>query len=443
MPSVMPSVVNNAQPSRVRWRILGLLFVISVVTYVDRVNISVAGKALMPALGLSAVEMGTVFSAFVLGYALFQIPGGWLGDRWGARLVLAGAVFWWSLFTVLTAVVAQPLISSGFGMLGGALGALLAVRFLIGVGEAAALPNFNRTVSNWMAPSERGLGMGVSIGGIGFGSAITPPLVAWLMTRYGWPVAFYVTGAIGLVVAAAWYLVARDHPQEHPGVNPGELAHIGQSTQPSPVAAETGSTAAPFSALLKRSSVWFLTLSYTMLGYIAYIYLSWFFLYLVNVRHFSVLQGSFWAACPFIAMATGCPLGGWLSDRLTARHGRRIGRAGVGGTGLFLTAGLIYGGALAAEPDRAILLLSLGAGVLYATVGAYWASTIDLSHRHSGALSGLMNMGANLGGVVSPTLTPMIGEAWGWPAALTVAALVAVLGGLLWIGVTFDERSTG
>jgi MFS transporter, ACS family, glucarate transporter len=428
-------MMNNPRPSRVRWRILGLLFVISVVTYVDRVNISVAGKALMPALGLSAVEMGTVFSAFVLGYALFQIPGGWLGDRWGARLVLTAAVLWWSLFTVLTAVVAQPLVASTIG----ALGALLAVRFLIGVGEAAALPNFNRTVANWLAPSERGLGMGISIGGIGFGSAITPPLVAWLMTRYGWPVAFYVTGALGVMVAAAWYLIARDRPHEHPEVDAGELAHITQATQPLPLSTEA--EAVPFASLLKRPAVWFLTLSYTMLGYIAYIYLSWFFLYLVNVRHFSVLQGSFWAACPFIAMAAGCPLGGWLSDRLTARHSRRIGRAGVGGAGLFLTAGFIYGGAMTGDPYRAILLLSLGAGILYATVGAYWASTIDLSHRHSGALSGLMNMGGNLGGVVSPTLTPLIGEAWGWPAALTVAAGVAILGGLLWMGVTFGERS--
>ena len=429
-------MIHDPRPTRVRWRILGLLFVISVVTYVDRVNISVAGKALMPAFGLSAVQMGTVFSAFVLGYALFQIPGGWLGDRWGARLVLAAAVLWWSLFTVLTAVVAQPLIVSGVG----ALGALLTVRFLIGVGEAAALPNFNRTVANWLAPSERGLGMGVSIGGIGFGSALTPPLVAWLMTRYGWPVAFYVTGAIGVIVAAAWYLIARDRPQEHPGVNAGELARISQTAQPTSTATDV-SEAAPFASLMKRPSVWFLTLSYTMLGYIAYIYLSWFFLYLVNVRHFSVLQGSFWAACPFLAMAAGCPAGGWLSDRLTARYGRRIGRAGVGGAGLWLTAGFIYGGALTGDPYRAILLLSLGAGILYATAGAYWASTIDLSHRHSGALSGLMNMGANLGGVVSPTLTPLIGEAWGWPAALTVAAGAAVLSGLLWIGVTFDDRN--
>lgn len=427
--------MDPQQPSRIRWQIVGLLFVISVVTYVDRVNIAVAGKLMMPEFGLSAVQMGTVFSSFVLGYALFQIPGGWMGDRWGARLVLAASVLWWSLFTVLTAAAAHPLLSSTIG----ALGALLAVRFLIGVGEAAALPNFNRTVADWLAPSERGVGMGISIGGIGFGSAITPPLVAWLMTRYGWPVAFYVTGGIGLLVAAIWYGLARDRPHEHPRVNRAELDWI---TQAAPAAPATDSPSPPFGALLKRPSVWFLTLSYTMLGYIAYIYLSWFFLYLVNVRHFTVLQGSFWAAGPFLAMAVGCPAGGWLSDRLTAHYGHRIGRAGVGGSGLVLTAGFIYSGAGVDDPYAAIILLSLGAGILYATAGAYWASTIDLSPHHAGALSGLMNMGANLGGVVSPTLTPLIGERWGWPVALTVAAGVALIGGLLWLGVTdHEERS--
>jgi ACS family glucarate transporter-like MFS transporter len=426
--------MNKPKPSRIRWQIVGMLFVISVVTYVDRVNIAVAGRMMMPEFGLSAVQMGTVFSSFVLGYALFQIPGGWMGDRWGVRLVLAAAVLWWSLFTVLTAAAAHPFLSSTIG----ALGALLVVRFLIGVGEAAALPNFNRTVADWLAPSERGVGMGISIGGIGFGSAITPPLVAWLMTRYGWPVAFYVTGGIGLLVAATWYGLARDRPHEHPGVNRAELDWI---TRASPATPPPDSQTPPFGALLKRPSVWFLTLSYTMLGYIAYIYLSWFFLYLVNVRHFTVLQGSFWAAGPFLAMAAGCPIGGWLSDRLTSRHGRRIGRAGVGGSGLLLTAGFIYSGAMADDPYAAIILLSLGAGILYATAGAYWASTIDLSPHHAGALSGLMNMGANLGGVVSPTLTPLIGEAWGWPAALTVAAGAAVLGGLLWLGVRFENEN--
>ncbi len=419
--------------SRVRWRILGLLFLISVVTYIDRVNISVAGKEIMPAFDLSAVQMGNVFSAFVLGYALFQIPGGWLGDRWGSRRVLTLAVLWWSLFTILTAETGRLFFSS----LTGILGSFILIRFLIGAGEAAALPNFNRTVANWLAPSERGLGMGVSIGGIGLGSAVTPPLVAWLMIHYGWKTAFYVTGAIGLFVAATWYLFSRDDPREHPGVNPSELAWITQSSAESrPVVSSTQ----PFAKLLKMPSVWFLTASYTMLGYIAYIYLSWFFLYLVNIRHFTVLKGSIWATGPFIAMAIFCPMGGWLSDAMTKRYGHRIGRAGVGGAGMLLTALIIYSGAVAEDAYTAIVLLSLGAGILYATVGAYWASTIDLSHEHSGVLSGLMNMGANLGGTISPTLTPLIGERWGWPAALSVAAGLAFLGSLLWLGVKFDKN---
>jgi MFS transporter, ACS family, glucarate transporter len=404
-----------------------------VVTYIDRVNISVAAKDMMPAFGLTAVQMGTVFSAFVLGYAFFQIPGGWLGDRWGARRVLTAAVLWWSIFTILTAETDRLVVSS----LVGGLGALVLVRFLIGSGEAAALPNFNRTVANWLAPSERGLGMGVSIGGIGLGSALTPPLVAWLMIEYGWKTSFYVTGVLGVFVAAAWYGLSRDHPREHPRVHPSELAWITQAPMnesPAP------SSRRRFSDLLKDRSVWYLTLSYTMLGYIAYIYLSWFFLYLVNVRHFTVLKGSLLAGAPFIAMAAFCPLGGWLSDRLTQKYGHRKGRSGVGGVGMLLTALLIYAGAMAPDPYVAILLLSLGAGILYATVGAYWASTIDLSHEHSGSLSGLMNMGGNLGGTISPTLTPLIGERWGWPVALTVAAAVAVLGALLWLGVKFEKR---
>ncbi|MBI3596841.1 MAG: MFS transporter [Nitrospirae bacterium] len=425
--------MTEHKPSRVRWQIVGLLFLISVVTYIDRVNISVAGKELMPVFGLSAVQMGTVFSSFVLGYALFQIPGGWLGDRWGSRRVLTLAVLWWSLFTVLTAEADHLFFSALLGV----LGSLILVRFLIGVGEAAALPNFNRTVANWLAPSERGLGMGVSIGGIGLGSAVTPPLVAGLMIQYGWKTAFYVTGSLGVFVAAAWYLFSRDDPREHPGVNQRELAWITRTPGESPSLLSSKQAMAD---MLKNRSVWFLTLSYMMLGYIAYIYLSWFFLYLVNVRHFTVLQGSFWASGPFIAMALFCPLGGWLSDALTKKYGRREGRNGVGGAGMLLTGLLIFSGAMARDPYTAIVLLSLGAGILYSTVGAYWASTIDLSHKHSGALSGLMNMGANLGGTVSPTLTPLIGEAWGWPVALTVAAGVAFLGSLLWLGVKYDEH---
>ena len=169
-------------PTRTRWTILFLLLLISIITYIDRVNISVTARQMMPALGLTDVEMGKIFSAFVLGYALFQIPGGWLGDRFGARRVLTFAVIWWSIFTALTAIAPTLPVINIIGI----LGSLMLVRFLIGVGESAALPNFNRAVANWHPPHERGLGIGLTIGGIGIGSAMTPPITAWIMVNYGW-----------------------------------------------------------------------------------------------------------------------------------------------------------------------------------------------------------------------------------------------------------------
>src|SRR2546428_8275211 len=143
----------SVRPSRTRWKILALLATISIITYVDRVNIAVAGRQIMPAFGLTQLQMGYVFSAFVLGYALFQIPGGWLGDRWGSRKILALAVSWWSVFTILTALAGTLPTVQAIGI----LGSLMLVRFLIGLGEAAALPNFNRTVADWFPPHERGL----------------------------------------------------------------------------------------------------------------------------------------------------------------------------------------------------------------------------------------------------------------------------------------------
>ncbi len=426
-------------PSRTRWKILALLTLISVITYVDRVNISVAARQMMPALGLTQVQMGTVFSAFVLGYAFFQIPGGWLGDRWGSRRVLAAAVVWWSLFTALTALAGTLPTAQWLGI----LGSLILVRFLIGVGEAAALPNFNRTVADWLPRQERGLGMGVSIGGIGIGSALTPPIVAWMMVNYGWQSAFYASGAAGILIALLWVWYARDRPEQHRGVNEAELRYIvgvggAAAAGPPPTTRDTPLALSPpepvpWAAFLRTPTVWWLVLSYTGLGYIAYVYMSWFYLYLVNERGFTVLRGAFFASGPFLAITVLCPLGGWVTDRLAVRLGISRGRSSVGCAGMLLSGACIVAGTQIAEPHAAILLLSLGAGFLYFTVGAFWAGTIDLAPRHAGTLSGVMNTGANIGGTISPTLTPWLAEQFGWNVSLGVAAGIAALGGLLWL----------
>jgi ACS family glucarate transporter-like MFS transporter len=433
MASVLP-VAMTASPSHVRWRILALLFAISVITYIDRVNISVTARQMMPALGLTELQMGHIFSAFVLGYALFQIPGGWLGDRWGARGVLTVAAIWWSIFTGLTAVApASPL-----GHWLGIVASLVFVRFMVGLGEGAALPNFNRAVANWLPLRERGFGIGVTIGGIGIGAAVTPPMTAWIMVNFGWQVAFYSAALLGLLIAAAWFFYATDRPREHAAVNEAEIEIIERG--------ESGTLVRqliPWNALIRTPTVWWLVLSYSCLGYVAYVYMSWFYLYLVNVRGFGLLRGALFAAGPFIAITIFCPLGGWVTDRLAERFGLTAGRRIPAAGGMAFAGLSILAGSWLNDPYAAIILLSLGAGWLYFTVGAYWSSTVDLSKPHAGTLSGIMNTGANIGGTVSPTLTPWLAQHIDWPAALGAAASAALLGGMMWLWIKPGEGLRG
>ena len=414
-----------------QWLILALLFGTSVVTYIDRVNISVTARQMMPGFGLTEQEMGWVFSAFVVGYALFQIPGGWLADRLGARVVLTGALIWWSVCTALTALVATSSLAEMIGI----VGALVFVRFALGLGEAVALPSFNRAVANWMPPDSRGLGIGIAIGGIGLGSALTPPIAAWVMVNWGWQTVFYLSAALGLVVGLLWWMLARDRPDQHPWAYDSATLIHGERSDRGPKRF--------WMSLFNNPNIWWLVCSYSCLGYVAYVYLSWFYLYLVNVRGFDALRGGLYASAPFWAILIGCPLGGWATDRWAATQGVTRGRLLAGMSGMAGAGCAIAAGAFADSSLVAIASLSVGAGCLYFAVGAYWASTSDLSKAHAGALSGLMNTGANLGGALSPSLTPWMAAQWGWPIALAVAGAVALVGAVLWLKIDLAKVLDG
>jgi ACS family glucarate transporter-like MFS transporter len=410
---------------------VGLIFCMGVLMFIDRVNISIAATYIMPEYGLSEVQMGWIFSAFVLGYALLQIPGGWLGDRFGPRRVLAGAICWWSLFTALTALAGEWFLTTVLGV----VGSFIVVRVLIGIGEAVGPPNYNRLVANWVAPGERGLAWGIAASGSAIGAALTPPLIVWIMVTLGWRAAFYLAGGAGIVLALLCYWLVTDRPAAHPWVNAAELHLIGQSSEPSQAAPPQQVGPVPWRALLARSDLWCLTAAYVPLGYILYIYFSWFYLYLVNVRGFSVLSGGAYSIAPFLAGGLAAPLGGWLSDALSQRCGKRLGRCGIGASCLLLTAGLLWGGAGATDPYVAIALLSVGSAALFLSAGTYWATTIDLARPYAGTVSGFMNMGGNLGGALSPTLTPLLAQRFGWDSALYVAAAFALVGAVFWLGV--------
>jgi MFS transporter, ACS family, glucarate transporter len=217
-------------------------------------------------------------------------------------------------------------------------------------------------------------------------------------------------------------------------VNAAELQRI---TKNAPAASLKSQPAGPipWRALLGRVDLWLLTAAYFVLGYIMYIYFSWFYLYLTDVRGFSVLKGGWYSTAPFLAGAITSPIGGWLSDFFSKRYGKRSGRCGVACVALVLTGSFIWLGAATTDPYMAILFLSLGSGSLFLSTAAFWATTMDLASKYAGTVSGFMNMGGNLGGAISPTLTPYIAERYGWETALYVAAALAILGILCWLGV--------
>ncbi|MFZ1803752.1 MAG: MFS transporter, partial [Nitrospira sp.] len=286
----------------------------------------------------------------------------------------------------------------------------------------------NRAVTDWLPAHERGLGIGIDIGGIGIGAAITPPVTAWIMVNYGWQSAFYLSSGLGLGLAVIWWWLAADRPSRHPW-------HTHHEGTPSTTPVVPIRPSIPWATLRNTPSVWWLMLSYGCLGYVAYVYMSWFYLYLVNERGFSVLRGGVFAAAPFLAILVSCPLGGWVTDRLAVRRGVTKGRQIVGMTGMGLAAVSIALGAITESPYLALASLSFGAGWLYFTIGAYWSSTSDLSPTHAGSLSGLINMGANIGGAISPTLTPWLAQQWGWGASLGLAAFIAMIGGIMWVKI--------
>src|SRR5664280_2949939 len=210
--------MNNPLRDRMRWALIGWMFAISAIAYLDRVNISIAGHSIQQEFHLDNIQLGWVFSAFVAGYALFQTPGGRLADRYGPRKILALGTIWWAVFTSLTAL-APPGVAH-------ALLILLAVRFALGLGEAVVYPASNRLVAAWIPSQERGVANGIIFAGVGAGAGVTPPLITYILVNYGWRWSFWISALIGLAAGAVWYLVARDRPSDHPWVTPGELEHI-------------------------------------------------------------------------------------------------------------------------------------------------------------------------------------------------------------------------
>jgi len=418
-----------AKTTRVRWFLVFLLFLLSAVSYLDRVNMSTAAGTIADAYHLSFVQLGKVFSVMLVGYGLFQTVGGRLADRYGPRRVLTGGVIWWGIFTALTA-----LVPANFA---GALYLFMTVRFLLGAGEAVIYPSANQFLSRWIPVDERGIANGWIFAGVGAGAGLTQPLIPYLMVHYGWRSPFWVCAVIGLIAGALWFAAARDTPAEHPKVSASELATIesGLTLATAKAATSTRNGLVPWQRTLRSVEVWALTISYFCYGYVAWVFFSWFFTYLSKVRGLDLKASALYSMLPFLAMVLGCLVGGTINDRITKLRGPRLGRCGVAAVSIGVAGIFIACGSQVQSARLASFVLAGGAGALYLSQSSFWSVTADIGGRSSGSVSGVMNTGNQAGAALTAALTPWIAARFGWTTSFRVAAALCVIGALCWLFV--------
>lgn len=417
--------------TRVRYRVLRLAFFLAIVTYLDRVCISIATPYIMQDLGLTLVQMSTVFGAFTLAYSLFEVPSGWLGDVIGPRRVLTRIVLWWSAFTMLTGA-AQGLRS------------LVAIRFLFGAGEAGAFPNAVRSFSQWFPARERGMANGVLFLGSRLGGAITAPIALLLIQRWGWRLSFVVFGAFGIVWAVVWYRSYRDRPSEHPDVNRDELSWIAQDQRPTPndqLPTRTAAEPTPWRQLLTSPNLYAICAMYFTFGYGLYFYFTWLPTYLIRELRFSVLAGGFFSSLPFLLAGAANITGGWCTDALARTRGLRTARVMLGATAFSVCGGLILASILLPSPVAKALLLALALASADFALSACWAVCLDVAPGHAGVVTGFMNTFGNLGGLVGPMVVGLMVDRLGsWTLPLYVTAGVYFAGALAWLAIDPNRR---
>ena len=427
-PVSTPSIprAGLAGPTRVRYIVLAMTIAAYMITYIDRVVISSAVPSIQKEFGFSLVTMGWILSSFQWGYALFQIPGGWFGDRVGPRRALTSIVTWWSVFTCVT-------------VLAWSAGSMALIRFLFGVGEAGAFPIATRSLSRWMLPTERGFAQGATHAGSRLGGALTPALVVLIIAHYGWRTAFVCCGSLGLIWSAVWYWYYRNTPDEHPSVNAEERALIRSSLELARAGRSTQSV--PWKHILRSPQMWILSSMYFCYAYNISVYLVWFPKYLNAHRGFDLRQMGFYASLLLLAGTVGDILGGWISDRWARKSGDlKMARRMVGAVG-FLVAGVcMVPASLTTNSMECVWFSCAALFFLELTVGVSWAITLDIGGDSAGSVSAVMNTCGNIGGAIGSALSGYRVVYWGWKAPFLVMAGLSAVAMMLYLKINASQR---
>ena len=405
-----------------RYRVLGFMFVLMMVTYIDRVCFSTTAGLMSDELGLTNEQLGRAGSFFILGYILFEIPGGFLADRFGARSLLTRIVIWWSVFTALTGVAWN-------------LTSLIATRFLFGCGEAGAFPGCTSAISYWFPSRERARAQAVIMFGSRLGFAMTSWIVIALMTRYGWRATYWMFAVLGIIWALGWRNWFHNDPAEHPGVSSDELALIQSGRH-----IETHRKATPWMALITNRNIWALSAMYSGYTWGLYFYIQWLPTYLQNERGVELGDVGPVAAAVLLCGAVANLLGGWLSDRLTPKFGLKIARRLPAMAGLLVAAVFVALAAVLTNDTLALVCLGISFGASELILAITWATCLDIGGSNAGVVSGAMNSLGQIGGALAPWLIGLMVDRTGsWQLPLLISAAYYVVSASMWLLVEPDR----
>jgi MFS transporter, ACS family, glucarate transporter len=413
--------------ARVRWRIFSFLFGFGFIAYVQQKSITVAADRMMPELGLSQLQIGWLEQAFVLGYAIFQMPGGVFGQRLGARrtFVIIG-------LAAFLATIATPLVPALFS---GTLlfAALLGAQVLLGCAQGAIFPVSAGVFESWFPPIRWSFVQGLQTMGLGLGAALTPPLIASLMASLGWQSALMLSSLPALLLIALWGWYGRNTPREHPSVSAQELAEIGSHT--GAAAPHATISIKQLMHLIGNRSVLLLAVSYMCMNYTFYLLSNWVFLYLVQERKFSLLESGWLAAAPPLVAALGAGIGGVATAGLCRRFGQRWGFRLVPMIAMPLSAVLLLLAVNSGNPYLAVVALALCFGTVELTEGAFWGAGMTVGRGDTMAVCGFMNTGGNLGGIISIPIVAYFSGQHLWYMAFLIGAGFALLSAVAWLGI--------
>lgn len=403
-----------------RHKLVALCVAASFISYIDRVNISVAAIAMQAEYGWSETLKGVVLSAFFIGYLLFMVPSGWLANRYGGKRVLGFAVLWWSVFTLITPIAA-----------GISFPALIAARILMGAGEAAMFPAAYNLYSRWVPATERSRAVSLMIGGIPLGTLFALMSSGVLVEHFGWPAVFYVFGAVGLVWCVFWHKLAYDQPADNPHLGAEERALLVVASDKKAVA----KSPVPWRQLLSSSAVWALIINHLCSNWILYMLLAWLPSYFSKGLGLSIQNAGLYAAAPWLAMALSGIASGWLADRwIRAGTDPTFVRKFMQITGLLGAAAFMWQARSVTSPDMALALLCGALGALAITWGGFISNHLDIAPRHADVLMGITNTAGTIPGVVGVAVTGWLVDASGtYTAAFVLAACVNVVGAIVWL----------